>query len=56
MVFFVQHYSISILNRSRTPKDSEKLQDEALGGELHIESSPGKGTRIEGTIPLQKKG
>jgi len=29
---------------------------EALDGELHIESSPGKGTRIEGTIPLQKKG
>ena len=28
---------------------------EALGGELHIESSPGKGTRIEGTVPLRKK-
>jgi len=25
---------------------------EALGGELHIESIPGAGTRIEGTIPL----
>ncbi len=29
---------------------------ENLGGELDIESAPGKGTRIEGTIPLQKKG
>ncbi len=29
---------------------------EALGGELHIESSPGKGTRIEGAIPLPQKG
>jgi signal transduction histidine kinase len=28
---------------------------EALGGEFHIESSPGKGTRIEGTIPLPRK-
>ncbi len=25
---------------------------EALGGELHIESTPGKGTRIEGTLPI----
>jgi len=29
---------------------------ENLGGELGIESAPGKGTRIEGTIPLSKKG
>ncbi|MEI7850913.1 MAG: PAS domain S-box protein [Kiritimatiellales bacterium] len=29
---------------------------ENLGGELGIESEPGKGTRIEGTIPLSKKG
>jgi hypothetical protein len=28
---------------------------EALGGEFHVESSPGKGTRIEGTIPLPRK-
>jgi len=29
---------------------------EALGGEFHVESSPGKGTRIEGAIPLPQKG
>ena len=31
-------------------------QLEALGGKLNIESSPGKGTRLEGTVPLTKKG
>ena len=29
---------------------------EAINGKLRIESSPGRGTRIEGTIPLTKKG
>jgi signal transduction histidine kinase len=29
---------------------------EALSGELHIESSPGRGTRLEATIPLPPKG
>ncbi|MFA7256438.1 MAG: PAS domain S-box protein [Kiritimatiellales bacterium] len=28
---------------------------EALGGTLHIESAPGKGTRIEGVIPLKNQ-
>jgi signal transduction histidine kinase len=32
----------------------ERVQ--VLGGTLHVESSPGKGARIEGTIPLPRKG
>jgi signal transduction histidine kinase len=29
---------------------------ETVGGTLHIESSPGKGTRLEATVPLPRKG
>jgi signal transduction histidine kinase len=27
-----------------------------LGGHINVESAPGKGTRVEGFCPLQKKG
>jgi PAS domain S-box-containing protein len=62
----ILHFSVADNGRGMAPGAESKPETfgllgmrerlEALGGELHIESSPGKGTRIEGSIPLPQAG
>ena len=60
------HFSVADNGRGMEPGAADKPESfgllgmrerlEALDGKLCIESSPGKGTRIEGAIPLPQKG
>ncbi len=61
----ILHFSVADNGRGMAPGAESKPETfgllgmrerlEALGGELHIESSPGKGTHIEGAIPLLRE-
>jgi len=62
----ILHFSVADNGRGMEPGAENKPESfgllgvrerlEALDGKLCIESSPGKGTRIEGAIPLPQKG